>query len=112
MAGCRLARDAAAVIVRVLTARVKPHRAAEFNAILRRQLPILREHPGLRYVKLARQVHVGGEEVLLFEEWADADALYGWAGPDISRPRLLPGAEQHVESLEVRHYEALDLDPD
>lgn len=100
------------MIVRVLTAKVKPHRAAEFNALLRQQLPILREHPGLRYVKLARQVRADGEEVLLFEEWADADSLYGWAGPDISKARLMPGAEEHVDAVQVRHYEALDVEPD
>lgn len=98
------------MIVRVLTARVKPHRAGEFNALLRKQIPMLRESPGLLYVKLARQVQPDGEEVMLFEEWADADALYAWAGPDIARARLLPGAEEHVEKLEVRHYEALDTD--
>jgi heme-degrading monooxygenase HmoA len=98
------------MIVRVLTARVKPHRAGEFNALLRRQVPILREQPGLRYVKLARQAHADGEDVILFEEWENAASLYQWAGPDLSRPRLLPGTEEHIDSLEIRHYEALDID--
>lgn len=100
------------MIVRVLTARVKPHRAGEVNALMRKQLAILREHPGLRYVKLARQVRPDGDEVILFEEWADADSLYGWAGPDISAPRLLPGTETHLSEVTVRHYEALDVDPE
>lgn len=72
----------------------------------------MREHEGLLYVKLARQVHPTYEDVLLFEEWRDARALYGWAGPTLSVPRLLPGAEALVQDVQVTHYEALDIDPD
>ena len=100
------------MIVRVLTARVRTERAAAFNAMLRQQLPILREQPGLVYVKLARQVGPTHEEVVLFEEWRDSAALYGWAGPVITKPRLLPGSEDLVDELKVAHYEALDIDPD
>jgi len=100
------------MIVRVLTARVRAERAAAFNTMLRQQLPILREQPGLVYVKLARQVGPTHEEVLLFEEWRDTAALYGWAGPVITKPRLLPGTEELVDELKVSHYEALDIDPD
>ena len=100
------------MIVRVLTARVRSERAAELNAKLRQQLPILREQPGLVYVKLARQVGPTDEEVLLFEEWRDTAALYAWTGPVITRPRLLPGTEDLVDELRVTHYEALDVDLD
>ena len=100
------------MIVRVLTARVRSDRAAAFNAKLRQQLPILRESPGLVYAKLARQVDADGENVLLFEEWRDTAALYGWAGPQITKPRLLPGTEDLVDRLEIDHYEALDMDLD
>jgi len=100
------------VIVRVLTARVAQHNAGRFEDLLRQQLPRMREHDGLVYVKLARQVHGAFEEVLLFEEWRDATALYGWAGDELSRPRLLPGAERLAEDVRVTHYEALDVDPD
>ncbi len=82
-----------------------------FNELMRTQLPILREHPGLRYVKLCRRILQGEQEVLLFEEWQDTASLYGWAGPDLDRPRLLPGAEELVTDLRVAHYEALDMDP-
>lgn len=44
------------MIVRVLTARVRSERAAALNSKLRQQLPILREQPGLVYVKLARRL--------------------------------------------------------
>ena len=99
------------MIVRVLTATVRPESAPEFNDLLRRQLPILREHAGLVYVKLAHQVHRDREEVMLFEEWRDLASLYVWTGPDIGKPRLLPGAEELVDDLSVTHYEALDMDP-
>ncbi len=100
------------MIVRVVTARVRSDRAAAFNTKLRQQLPVLREQPGLVYAKLARKVDADGEDVLLFEEWRDTAALYGWAGPLITRPRLLPGTEELVERLLVEHYEALDVDLD
>jgi hypothetical protein len=98
------------MIVRVVTATVPAERAAAFNARLRQQLPILREQPGLVYVKLARKAGPTSEEVLLFEEWRDMPSLYGWAGPAITKPRLLPGTEDLVTRLEVTHYEALDMD--
>ena len=100
------------MIVRVLTARVAQHNAGRFEDLLRQQLPKMREHDGLVYLKLARQANGAFEEVMLFEEWRDAKALYGWAGDELSKPRLMPGAEALVEDLRVTHYEALDVDPD
>lgn len=99
------------MIVRVLSATIKSERAGIFNGLMRTQLPTLREHPGLRYVKLCRRILEGEQGVLLFEEWQDTASLYGWAGPDLDRPRLLPGAEELVTDLRVAHYEALDMDP-
>jgi hypothetical protein len=99
------------MIVRLLMATVKADRAGPFNALMRSQLPILRRHPGLVYVKLARRVTGDVEEVLLYEEWRDTASLYGWAGPEVSRPRLVPGAEELVSDISVVHYEALDIDP-
>ena len=98
------------MIVRVLAATIKSERAGVFNELMRTQLPILREYPGLRYVKLCRRILSGEQEVLLFEEWQDTASLYNWAGPDLDRPRLLPGAEELVTDLRVAHYEALDMD--
>ena len=53
-------------------------------------MPLMRAHDGLIYVKLARQSHREYDDVLLFEEWRDAKALYGWAGTDITKPRSCP----------------------
>lgn len=100
------------MIVRIVSARVRARNAAAFEELLRLQLPRMREHEGLVYVKLARQAHEGYEDVLLFEEWRDAEALHGWVGPHLHKPRLMPGAEQLVENVSVTHYEALDIDPD
>lgn len=98
------------MIVRILTARVRERNAPKFEAILRQQLPKMREHEGLVYLKLARQVHRGYENVMLFEEWRDSDALHEWTGGALAVPRLLPGAEALVENVAVTHYEALDMD--
>ena len=100
------------MIVRILTATVKSERAGSFNALLRTQVPLLKEQPGLRYVKLARRIRSGDEEVLLIEEWRDAASLYAWVGPELSRARLLPGAEELISDLRIAHYEALDMTPD
>jgi Antibiotic biosynthesis monooxygenase len=100
------------VIIRVVTARVPDRHAGKFEDLLRAQLPLMRQYDGLMYVKLARQVVPGFEEVMLFEEWRDSRALYAWAGPSIDTPRLMPGAEALVEDVRVTHYEALDIEPD
>ena len=100
------------MIIRILTARVPARYAGEFERVLRDQLPVMREHEGLVYVKLARQANATHDDVILFEEWRDAKALYGWTGPDIAKPRLLPGAEGIAEYVRVTHYEALDRAPD
>jgi heme-degrading monooxygenase HmoA len=97
------------VIVRVLTAQVRPGRVGQFNVAMRRQLAIMREQPGLLYLKLARRLDgLGGEEVVLFEEWQDPDSVYAWAGEDLSRPRLLPAASDAAAEVTVTHYESLD----
>lgn len=101
------------MIVRVLTVRVRPGRVGQFDVAMRRQLAILREQPGLVYVKLARRLDgSGGEEVVLFEEWSDPGSVYAWAGDDLSRPRLLPAALAAVAEVAVTHYEALDMGPE
>ena len=99
------------MIVRVLTATVRIEQAGQFNHLLRTQLPILREQPGLRYVKLARRLREKTEEVVLFEEWIDLPSMYAWTGPDVGVPRLVPGAEGLLDHLVITHYEALDMDP-
>lgn len=98
------------MIVRVLTAQVPAGRVGTFNAAMRRQLTLLREQPGLIYVKLARRLQAdGGEEVMLFEEWSDPRSVYAWAGHDLSKPRLLEAAAGAADSVTVSHYEALDV---
>ena len=99
------------MIVRVLTAKVTYASAGRMHDLMRRQLPILHEQDGLVYVKLARRLLGSSEEVILFEEWRDATAMYAWTGPDVTRPRLLPGAESLIEDLVITHYEALDVEP-
>lgn len=99
------------MIVRVLTATVNTSAAGRMHDVMRRQLPLLHEQDGLVYVKLARRLLGATEEVILFEEWRDAAAMYAWTGPDVTKPRLLPGAEALIQNLVITHYEALDIDP-
>ncbi len=61
------------------------------------------------YVKLARRLRAdGGEEVVLFEEWQDAAALYAWVGPNMMEPRLVGGTRELIDELTITLYEALD----
>lgn len=100
------------MILRVLTATVRQDRAGQFNDLMRQQMPILKEHPGLVWAKLARRLQGADEEVILVEEWRDTASLYGWTGPELTKPRMLPGAEDLVSDLRIAHYEALDVDLD
>ena len=101
------------MIVRLLRIRVRPSKVGAFNAVFRAQVALLREQPGLVYVKLARRLQAdGAEEVVLFEEWRDAASLYEWVGADLTEPRLVPGSRELVEEIVVAHYEALDKDTD
>ena len=95
------------MIIRVLTATVSTQ-SPRLHDLMRQQLPLLREQEGL-YVKLARRLVGREEEVMLFEEWRDPAAMYAWTGPNIERPRLLPGAEDLITDLRITHYEALDV---
>jgi heme-degrading monooxygenase HmoA len=100
------------VIVRIVTAKVKAERAGAFNELMRQHLPTLRQSKGLVYAKLARRMHDDAEEVVLYEEWRDTASLYEWTGPELTRPRLVPGAEELATSVTIVHYEALDKVPE
>jgi heme-degrading monooxygenase HmoA len=97
------------MIVRVLTIRVPIDRSVELHHRLRAQLDLLRTYDGLEYVKLARRVQGGSEEIVLFEEWRDLTALYAWIGPDPTVVRLIDGADSLLSDASVAHYEALDV---
>jgi heme-degrading monooxygenase HmoA len=99
------------MIVRLVTATVKAERAGAFNELMRQQLPSLRQSPGLVYAKLARRMDGDSEEVVLYEEWRDTTSLYTWTGPELMRPRLVPGAEELATRITIVHYEALDIEP-
>ena len=98
------------MIVRVLTANVQINRSGQLHDLMRQQLPILRSYDGLVYAKLARRMEGRMEQVVLIEEWRDAQALYAWTGPDVAVPRLLPGSAELIDALTIAHYEALDID--
>jgi hypothetical protein len=101
------------VIVRVLRMKARAGKVGAFNALFRRQVALLREQPGLEYVKLARRLDAdGGQDAVLFEEWRDAASLYAWIGPNLTKPRLVPGARELIDELVVAHYEALEDDVD
>ena len=100
------------MIVRVLRVRVRAAKVGAFNELFRGQVTLLREQPGLVYVKLARRLQPdGSEEAVLFEEWEDAASLYAWVGPNLNEPRLVPGSRELIDEVLVSHYEALDRDP-
>lgn len=98
------------MIVRILTVHVKPGQANQFNSLMREELATLRAQPGLVYAKLARRFEPdGSEEVVLFEEWRGPQDVYGWAGADLSKPRLRAGSEELLTDVRVVHLEGLDV---
>ena len=100
---------ACAVIVRVVQVRVSARNVARFNLLFRHQVDLLKEQPGLEYVKLARRLQPGGdEEVLLVEEWLTPADVYRWAGANLTEPRLVAGTRELIDTITVTHYEALD----
>ena len=85
------------MIVRVLRAKIRPGKVGAFNVLFRAQVPLLKEQPGLVYVKLARRLQPdGSEEAVLFEEWLDAASLYAWVGP--GPRRAAPGRQGPASS--------------
>jgi Antibiotic biosynthesis monooxygenase len=98
------------VIVRVLRFRVPANKVASFDSQLRTQVELMRKLPGLKYVKFARRIQAdGSEDAVLFEEWEDSTSLYEWVGPNLAAPRLVPGVRPLVATLDVAHYESIDL---
>jgi hypothetical protein len=93
--------------------KVRAGRVGAFNVLFRSQVALLRDQPGVEYVKLARRLQPdGSQDAVLFEEWRDAASLYGWVGPVLMEPRLVPGVRELIEELVVAHYEALEDDVD
>ena len=96
------------MIVRVLTVRIRAAKVAVFNVLFRKQVALLRQQPGLEYLRFARRFLADGDqEAVLVEEWEDSASLYAWVGPDLAEPRLVDGVRELVEELTVAHYEVL-----
>ena len=70
------------MIVRVLTATVSQQASGQVHALMRQQLPILREYDGLVYVKLARHLDGNQEEIMLTEEWREVGSVQASTGPN------------------------------
>ena len=88
---------------------MRANRVGSFNALFREQVALLRDQPGIVYVKLARRLRSdGSQEAILFEEWQDAASMYAWVGTNLTEPRLVPGARELIDEVHVAHYESLD----
>ncbi len=109
--GCRHRRYIRRVIIRVLTATVPERNSAQLHELMRRQLPVAAR---------ARWARVREARATPDRPAGGGRPHRGVAGPDgdvsvdrtrMSRPRLLPGAEELITDLLITHYEALDIDP-
>jgi heme-degrading monooxygenase HmoA len=76
------------VIVRVLTLRVATRSAARVERELRDDLRAMSGQSGLLHVRVARQRQDGHETLMVFQDWADANGLYGWIGNDARQLRV------------------------
>lgn len=86
------------MILRVLRGRVHPGQIAVFREQAQQTLDDARQHDGLIYAQVGRQVHSdGGEEVIFVSAWRDLEALYRWLGGTdlLKTPVLANGRADH-----------------
>ena len=73
-------------------------------------LPELQEMPGFLGADLSRRQHGGLVEFLVLTRWESLDAIKAFAGDDIGRAVVEPGAIAALVEYDARvqHYDALE----
>jgi heme-degrading monooxygenase HmoA len=104
------------LIVRVLKGRVHPGQVVVFREQAQQVLHDARQHDGLVFAQVGRQVHAdGGEEIVFVSVWRNLEALYRWVGGTdlLDTPVLNRGRPDVFEQFEVQHYETYEsAEPD
>lgn len=100
------------MIIRLVRARISPGRSADFHARVREEgLPHLLAGPGLLGLHVGRREEDGVEIAIVVSVWRDWDALTSTLGDDATQPYLLTLDSGLVTSVDVEHFEALEVPP-
>jgi len=104
----RGAHNPAAVLVRVVTGRVKASEVAQVAPVVRERLPAVRDQPGLVAAHFGRQLTGLDAEFVFVTVWRTAGDMHAWVGADLDHTPLFDGHEEVLGDYQVRHYETLD----
>jgi heme-degrading monooxygenase HmoA len=99
------------VIIREWRGRASPDRAEAYPEHFRRAvLPELRGIPGLLGATLSRREDGSRIEYLVLTRWQSLDAIRAFAGDDIGKAIVEPGAVAALLDFDdfVRHYEVVE----
>ncbi len=99
------------MIVREWRGRAASSRAAEYPGHFRTVvMPELRHVAGFRGASLCRRDSAAGIEFVVLTRWDSFDAVRAFAGADIERAVVEPGAVAALDSFDtnVKHYEVIE----
>jgi heme-degrading monooxygenase HmoA len=99
------------MIIREWRGRAASSRAAEYPRHFRTAVvPELRQVAGFRGASLCRRDTPAGIEFVVLTRWESMDAVRAFAGAQVERAVVEPGAVAALESFEaaVQHYEVIE----
>ncbi len=99
------------MIVREWRGRAPRARSSEYpNHFRTRVVPELRDVPGFLGATLSKQEDGERVEFVVLSRWQSLDAVRAFAGADLDRAVVEPGAVAALSDYDhtVRHYEVLD----
>jgi heme-degrading monooxygenase HmoA len=99
------------MIIREWRGRARRSQAAEYPRHFReRVISELREVPGFMGAQLSRRDVDGGVEFLVLTQWQSMDAIRGFAGTEVDKAVVEPGAAAALVEFDerVRHYEVVE----
>ena len=99
------------MIIREWRGRASPSRAEEYPKHFRdKVVPELRRLPGFAGAGLSRRQLDGKLEFLVLTRWHSMDAIRAFAGDDVEKAVVEPGAAAALIDFDdsVRHYEVIE----
>jgi heme-degrading monooxygenase HmoA len=99
------------MIIREWRGRARRSQADAYPRHFReRVISELREVPGFMGAQLSRRDVDGGVEFLVLTQWQSMDAIRGFAGTEVDKAVVEPGAAAALVEFDerVRHYEVVE----
>jgi heme-degrading monooxygenase HmoA len=100
------------MIIREWRGRARRSQADAYPRHFReRVISELREVPGFMGAQLSRRDVDGGVEFLVLTQWQSMDAIRGFAGTEVDKAVVEPGAAAALVEFDerVRHYEVVEM---